>query len=96
MLYIGQSTLQSAHRRKMLLNSCLMANLNASVTECGGKQMKIALVLLLTMLAGCTKVSEAELQTKINACTSAGMNYTYLNDWRGKPYDVMCVAKRVR
>ncbi|MBV5338877.1 MAG: hypothetical protein J0665_04870 [Deltaproteobacteria bacterium] len=58
--------------------------------------MKIAPFLLLILLAGCTKVSEAELQTKIDACTAAGMNYTYLNDWRGRPYDVMCVAKRLR
>ena len=58
--------------------------------------MKIAPFLLLVLLAGCTKVSDEELQTKINACTAAGMNYTYLNDFRGKPYDVVCVAKRLR
>jgi hypothetical protein len=58
--------------------------------------MKIALLLLLALLAGCTKTSEAELQTKIDACSAAGMNYAYLNDWRGNPYDVMCVAKRLR
>ena len=58
--------------------------------------MKITLCLLLSLLAGCTKVSEAELKTKIDACTAAGMNYTLLNDWRGNPYDVMCVAKRLR
>lgn len=58
--------------------------------------MKIAIVLLLSFLAGCSKVSEAELQKKIDACTAANMNYSYLNDWQGKPYDVMCVAKRLR
>jgi hypothetical protein len=58
--------------------------------------MKIALIILLTLLAGCTKVSEEELNAKIAACSAAGMNYTYLNDFRGKPYDVICVAKRLR
>jgi len=58
--------------------------------------MRITLFLLLTLLAGCNKVSEEELAAKVNACTAAGMNYTYLNDFRGKPYDVMCVAKRLR
>lgn len=59
--------------------------------------MKIALLLLFTLLTvACTKTSEEELNAKINACSSAGMNYTYLNDWRGNPYDVMCVAKRLR
>lgn len=58
--------------------------------------MRMALLLLFTLLAGCTKVSEAELKVKTDACSAAGMNYTYLNDWRGNPYDVMCVAKRLR
>lgn len=58
--------------------------------------MRIAFFLWFALLAGCTKVSEAELQVKINACSAAGMNYTYLKDWRGNPYDVMCVAKRLR
>jgi hypothetical protein len=58
--------------------------------------MRIALVFLFTLLVGCSKVSETELKVKIDACTAAGMNYTYLNDWRGNPYDVMCVAKRLR
>lgn len=58
--------------------------------------MRIALFLLLTLLAGCTKVSDEELKVKIDACTAAGMNYTYLKDWRGNPYDVMCVPKRFR
>jgi len=58
--------------------------------------MKIALFLLLALLVGCTKVSEQELNTKIDACTAAGMDYTYLRDFRGNPYDVMCVARRLR
>jgi hypothetical protein len=58
--------------------------------------MRIALFILLTLTAGCTKVSEEELKAKIDACTAAGMNYTYLNDFRGNPYDVMCVARRLR
>lgn len=58
--------------------------------------MRITLFLLLVILTGCTKVSEEELQAKVDACTAAGMNYTYLKDYRGNPYDVMCVAKRLR
>ena len=58
--------------------------------------MRIVLFLLLTLLAGCIKVSEEELKVKIDACTAAGMNYTYLNDFRGNLYEVMCVAKRLR
>jgi len=48
------------------------------------------------LVAGCTKVSEEELQAKINKCTEAGMNYTYLRDFKGDPYEVMCVSKRLR
>jgi hypothetical protein len=58
--------------------------------------MKIALLLLLVLLAGCTKVRNEELKAKIDACTAAGMNYTYLPDYKGDPYDVVCVAKRLR
>ncbi|MFA7403343.1 MAG: hypothetical protein WC007_05080 [Pelobacteraceae bacterium] len=58
--------------------------------------MRIKLLFLLILLAGCTEVREEELKAKIDACTAAGMNYTYLRDFRGKPYDVMCVAKRLR
>jgi hypothetical protein len=59
-------------------------------------QMKLALLLMFALLAGCARVSEGELKAKIDACTAAGMNYTYLRDFRGKPYDVMCVARRLR
>lgn len=58
--------------------------------------MRIVLILLLAILAGCSKVSDEELKVKIDACTAAGMNYTYLRDFRDNPYDVMCVAKRLR
>jgi hypothetical protein len=58
--------------------------------------MKIALCLLFIFLIGCSKVSEEELTAKVNACSAANMNYTYLLDFRGRPYDVMCVAKRLR
>jgi hypothetical protein len=47
-------------------------------------------------ISGCTKVSDEELQDKINKCTEAGMNYTYLRDFKGDPYEVMCVSKRLR
>ena len=58
--------------------------------------MKIMLFLVVTLLAGCTKVSEEELKIKIDTCSAAGMNYTYLRDYKDQPYDVMCVAKRLR
>lgn len=61
-----------------------------------GVLMRIMLLLFVVLLAGCTKVSEEELKIKIDACSAAGMNYTYLRDFRGQPYDVMCVAKRLR
>ena len=48
------------------------------------------------LVAGCTKVSDEELQAKIDKCTEAGMNYTYLRDFKGDPYEVMCVSKRLR
>lgn len=58
--------------------------------------MRIALLFSLVLLIGCTKVSEEDLKAKIDACTAVGMDYTYLKDYRGKPYDVMCVARRLR
>ncbi len=58
--------------------------------------MRIVLFVFVALLAGCTKVSEEELKVKIDACSAAGMNYTYLRDYKGQPYDVMCVAKRLR
>lgn len=48
------------------------------------------------LMTGCIQLSEEEMQAKVNKCTAAGMNYTYLRDFRGRPYDVMCVAKRLR
>lgn len=56
----------------------------------------LALITFLILVSGCSKATDAELQAKVNKCTAAGMNYTYLKDFRGKPYDVMCVSKRLR
>lgn len=58
--------------------------------------MKFISLLILVLAAGCSTASDSELKAKIDACTAAGMNYTYLRDFRGQPYDVMCVAKRLR
>ncbi|MDD2899836.1 MAG: hypothetical protein PHI31_14125 [Desulfuromonadaceae bacterium] len=58
--------------------------------------MRFALFILLIMLSGCVSTNEQELKAKVDACTAAGMNYTYLCDFKGQPYDVMCVAKRIR
>jgi len=44
-------------------------------------------------LFGCSNVSQEELDAKINKCSAAGMEYTYMKDFRGKPYDVTCVRK---
>jgi hypothetical protein len=51
---------------------------------------------MVMLAAGCSKVSDVEIQAKVDKCTAAGMNYTYLKDFRGRPYDVMCVSKRLR
>lgn len=59
-------------------------------------QRLLLLFTIVLILSGCSKATEAELQAKVNKCTAAGMNYTYLKDFRGKPYDVMCVSKRLR
>lgn len=56
----------------------------------------ICLTICIFSVLGCTKVSEEELQSKIDKCTEAGMNYTYLKDFKGDPYEVMCVSKRLR
>lgn len=58
--------------------------------------MRTILVILLALLSGCNTVNEQELKAKVDACTAAGMNFTYLRDFKGQPYDVMCVAKRLR
>lgn len=58
---------------------------------------RLFLVIVTVMLtAGCVQLSDEEIQSKVNKCTAAGMNYTYLKDFRGRPYDVMCVSKRLR
>jgi len=58
--------------------------------------LMICLICGVCSITGCTKVSDEELQAKINKCTEAGMNYTYLRDFKGDPYEVMCVSKRLR
>ena len=63
--------------------------------------MKLVLLLICLVgvnftVSGCSKVSDEELQAKINKCTEADMNYTYLRDFKGDPYEVMCVSKRLR
>lgn len=56
--------------------------------------MKMLMMLLAVLtLGGCSNVSQEELDAKINKCTAAGMEYTYMKDFRGKPYDVTCVRK---
>ena len=51
------------------------------------------LILFVMSLFGCSNVSQEELDAKINKCSAAGMEYTYMKDFRGKPYDVTCVRK---
>jgi hypothetical protein len=59
-----------------------------------GIHMKLSVLLLLVLsISACSNVSQEELDAKIYKCTQAGMEYTYLKDFRGKPYDVMCVRK---
>ncbi len=56
--------------------------------------MKLLMMLLIAVsLAGCSSVSQEELDAKIQKCTAAGMEYTYMKDFRGKPYDVTCVRR---
>jgi hypothetical protein len=64
--------------------------------ETSGELMRLLHLFVFIFMAGCTKVSENELKAKIDACANAGMSYTYLKDFKGNPYDVMCVAKRLR
>lgn len=56
--------------------------------------MKVLILMLGVMsLVGCSNVSQEELDAKIQKCTAAGMEYTYMKDFRGKPYDVTCVRR---
>jgi hypothetical protein len=50
-------------------------------------------LLSVLLFAGCSNVSQEELDAKIKKCTEADMAYTYMKDFRGKPYDVVCVRK---
>jgi len=53
----------------------------------------IILLPFIVSLLGCSNVSQEELDAKINTCRAAGMEYTYMKDFRGKPYDVTCVRR---
>jgi hypothetical protein len=53
--------------------------------------MRYLLLLLVVLICACSNVSQEELDAKINKCNAAGMDYTYMKDFRGKPYDVTCV-----
>lgn len=53
----------------------------------------LLLLFIAASLLGCSKVSQEELDAKINKCTEAGMEYTYMKDFRGKNDDVICVRK---
>ena len=53
----------------------------------------LVLVLFVVLLAGCSNISQEELNAKISKCTAEDMEYTYMKDFRGKPYDVVCVRK---
>ncbi len=56
----------------------------------------LLIILIALSAAGCSKATDEEIRAKVDKCTAAGMDYTYLKDFRGKPYDVMCVSKRLR
>lgn len=55
--------------------------------------MRYLIILPIALLCGCSNVSQEELDAKIDKCTQADMEYTYMKDFRGKPYDVTCVRK---
>jgi len=57
--------------------------------------MKIHLLLLVVtiLLVGCSATPQAELDAKIDVCTKAGMGYTYLKDYRNRPFEVVCVRE---
>jgi hypothetical protein len=54
------------------------------------------LVSCISFGSGCAKTREEDLQAKVDKCTAAGMNYTYMRDFKGDPYEVMCIPKRLR
>jgi hypothetical protein len=53
----------------------------------------LMLMLCVVLLGGCSNVSQEELNAKINKCKAEDMEFTYMKDFRGKPYDVVCVRK---
>ena len=86
-------------RSSDMLNQC--ENFHDEEVDRRGMFMRLyvliaSLACCVFPVAGCSKVSEAELQEKINKCAAAGMNYSYLRDFKGDPYEVMCVSKRLR
>jgi len=50
-------------------------------------------LILMSFLAGCSSLSQDEVNAKIYKCTAADMEYTIMKDFRGKPVDVICVRK---
>ena len=55
--------------------------------------MKLSVLFVFFLLAGCSNVTQEELNAKISKCTEANMEFTYMKDSAGKPYDVVCVRK---
>ena len=55
--------------------------------------MKLLMLFVVCVIAGCANVSQEELNAKINKCKDAVMEFTYMKDSAGKPYDVVCVRK---
>ena len=55
--------------------------------------MRLLLLLLIMPLAGCSGLSQDEINDKVGKCTAADMEYTIMKDFRGKPVDVICVRK---
>jgi PBP1b-binding outer membrane lipoprotein LpoB len=55
--------------------------------------MNSLILLIVFLIAGCSSPTQEELNAKINKCTEAKMEFTYLKDYKGKPVDVICVRK---
>jgi uncharacterized protein YceK len=55
--------------------------------------MRLVMLSVFFVIAGCASVSQEELNAKINKCKEAGMEFTYMKDSAGNPYDVVCVRK---
>jgi hypothetical protein len=59
-------------------------------SECA---LKILFLLLVGSLVGCSSLTQDEVNAKIYKCTEANMEYTIMQDYRGKPVDVICIRK---